>query len=124
MSFYSISDDIKYAAIADNVVMREKELFAYDLNISNYTAMLANLPQGDWPSDLVQYQTSTLDQVPDELDETVSQYQYRDRLRLLIKTEKAERAKSFSVYQALLGQLPANTKDQLIAEAIVRANGG
>jgi len=53
----------------------------------------------------------------------VSQYQYRDRLRYLIKTEKAERGKSFLVYEALLAQLPADQRDTLMAEAIARASG-
>jgi hypothetical protein len=61
--------------------------------------------------------------VPDEFDDIVSQYQYRDRIRYLLKTEKAERAKSFRVYEALLAQLPADRRDTLMAEAIARASG-
>jgi hypothetical protein len=121
--FYSVSNEDKYKILADNAVMREKEVMAYDINIANYTAMVAGLPEGDWPADLVQYKTATLDLVPDELDDIVSQYQYRDRLRYLIKTEKAERAKSFRVYEALLAQLPEDQRDTLMAEAIARTSG-
>jgi hypothetical protein len=121
--FYSVNNEDKYKILADNAVMREKEVMAYDINIANYTAMVAGLPEGDWPAELVQYKTATLDLVPDELDDIVSQYQYRDRLRYLIKTEKAERSKSFRVYEALLAQLPEDQRDTLMAEAIARASG-
>lgn len=120
--FYSVSNADKYNILADNAVMREREIMTYDINIANYTAMVASLPEGDWPEHLVQYTAATLDQVPDEFDDIVSQYQYRDRLRYLIKTEKAERAKSFRVYEALIAQLPEDQRDALMAEAIARAS--
>ena len=119
--FYSVSNTDKYNILADNIVMREKEIMSYDINIANYTAMLAALPDDEWPSHLVQSKAATLDQVPDEFDDIVSQYQYRDRLRYLIKTEKAERAKSFRVYEALVTQLPEADRDNLIAAAIARS---
>lgn len=122
--FYSVSNADKYNILADNIVMREKEIMSYDINITNYTAMLAALPQDDWPSHLAQYANATLDQVPDEFDDIVSQYQYRDRLRFLIKTEKAERAKSFRVYEALVAQLPEAERDTLITAAIARLQQG
>ena len=122
--FYSVSNADKYNILADNIVMREKEIMSYDINITNYTAMLAALPQDDWPSHLAQYANATLDQVPDEFDDIVSQYQYRDRLRFLIKTEKAERAKSFRVYEALIAQLPEAERDTLITAAIARLQQG
>lgn len=122
--FYSVSNADKYNILADNIVMREKEIMSYDINITNYTAMLAALPQDDWPSHLAQYANATLDQVPDEFDDIVSQYQYRDRLRFLIKTEKAERAKSFRVYEALIAQLPETERDTLITAAIARLQQG
>jgi hypothetical protein len=121
--FYSVSNNAKYPLLADNAVMREQEIMSYDINITNYTAMLASMPDGDWPEHLAQYKEATLDLVPDEFDDIVSQYQYRDRIRYLLKTEKAERAKSFRVYEALLAQLPADRRDTLMAEAIARASG-
>jgi hypothetical protein len=120
--FYSVSNTDKYNILADNVVIREREIMSYDINIANYTAMLAALPEDEWPSHLAQYRTATLDQVPDELDDIVSQYQYRDRLRYLVKTEKAERAKSFRVYEALIAQIPEAERDTLIGAAISRAS--
>jgi hypothetical protein len=120
--FYSISTADKIATIADAIIMREHEIFGYDTNITNYTVMLAALPQDDWPVNLAQYQYVTLDQVPDEHDDIVNQYQFRDRLRHLLKTERAERAKSYSVYQALIAQIPVAELDAVIAAAIARKN--
>lgn len=117
MSLYTINQQKKYETIAEAIVGREQELFHYDLNISNYETMLAALPEGEWPENIIQYRTSTLDQVPDELDQTVTDYQYRDRLRLLVKTERLERSKSHKVYEALLSQLPEDQKESLIAAA-------
>jgi hypothetical protein len=121
--FYSVSNNAKYPLLADNAVMREQEIMSYDINITNYTAMLASMPDDDWPEHLAQYKEATLDLVPDEFDDIVSQYQYRDRIRYLLKTEKAERAKSFRVYEALLAQLPEAERDNIMAAAISRANG-
>jgi hypothetical protein len=120
MAFYTISDQKKYDTIAEAIVGREQEIFHYELNITNYEAMLAALPSDDWPQNLVQYQRATLDQVPDEHDQTVTDYQYRDRLRLLVKTERLERSKSVKVYEALLAQLPEDQRESLIAAAHTR----
>ena len=120
MDFYTINQQQHLDTVAEAIVGREQEIYHYDLNITNYEAMLAALPSDDWPENLVQYQRSTLDQVPDELDQTVADYQYRDRLRLLLKTERLERSKSYRVYQALLAQLPEDQKETLIASAHTR----
>lgn len=117
---YTINDSNKKEAVAIAIVHREREVFSYDLNISNYEAMLASLPQGEWPANLAQYKNSTLDQVPDDLDQAVSEYQYRDRIRYLIKTERAERAKSWHVYQALLNQIPEAERADAIAAAVAK----
>ena len=120
---YSISNEDKYKTMADNVIMREREVADYDLNISNYTALLTTLPQEDWPEHLAQYKNvPSLDLVPDEFDDIVNEYQFRDRIRSLLKTEKRERMKAHQLMTVLLTQLPADRKDALIAEAIDRRN--
>ena len=121
MAFYSINPNAVLDAVADNAFHREHEIFSYDLNITNYETMLAAMPQDDWPAELAQYKDATLDLVPDDLDQIVSEYQYRDRIRYLIKTERAERAKSFAIYQALLSQIPEADRAQAIAQAQERA---
>lgn len=120
---YSLSQQDTYRVVADNIVMRESEIASYDLNISNYTTLLTTLPQDDWPDNIVQYKGMTdLDLVPDEFDDIVNEYNFRDRIRSLLKTEKRERLKSYQMYQVLLTQLPADLKDQYINEAIARRN--
>lgn len=122
MPFFTISNTQLSDTIAESIVHREQEIFAYDLNIVNYETALAGMPQDDWPEHLVQYQNSTLDQVPDEYDTIVSEYQFRDRLRYLLKTERAERLKTFKIYEALVAQLPADQIETLVAEAQARIN--
>lgn len=120
MEFYTITQSNITETIADAVVGREQEIFSYDINIGNYETMLPTLPQGAWPENLVQYQRSTLDQVPDELDQTVSDYQYRDRIKSLLKTERLERNKAVKIYQALLSQIPEADRVTVIAAAQAR----
>ena len=122
MPFYTINDTHLNDTIAEAIVHRERELFSYDLNIVNYETALAGMPQDDWPEHLAQYQTATLDQVPDEYDAIVSEYQFRDRLRYLLKTERAERLKTFKIYEALVARLPADQIETLVAEAQARIN--
>jgi hypothetical protein len=120
MEFYTINQTNVTNAIADAVVGREQELFSYDMNIVNYEIMLAALPEGEWPENLAQYKRSTLDQVPDQLDEIVNQYQYRDRIKMLLKTERLERSKSFKIYEALLSRIPEADRSSVIAAAQAR----
>ncbi len=125
MEYLSISQDDHKKNTADALVMRERELYQYDVNITNYTAMLADLPEGEWPENLVQYKGVPLEQVPDELDAEVDAYNYRDRLRKLLKTEKAERAKSLRVYETLLSQMDKNVVklQEEVDAAVIRIGG-
>lgn len=120
MPYYSITEEQRLNSIADQIILREGEVFSYDLNIANYTALISTLPDGDWPENIVQYKNATLDNVPDELDDVVAQYQLRDRFRYLIKTERAERAKSNAIYQAMITLLPEDRKQELINAAVAR----
>ena len=117
MTFYTITQQDTQNAIADAVVGREMEIFSYDMNIANYEIMLAGLPTEDWPAELLQYQFSTLDKVPDEFDQQVSDYQYRDRIKSLLKTELLERSKAQRIYEALVSRLPEESRAELIAAA-------
>ena len=117
MDFYTINQQKHYEIVASAIVGRELELYHYDLNITNYEAMLLVLPQGDWPENLAQYQKMSAEGIPHDVHDDVINYQYRDRLSLLLKTEKAERNKTYLVYQALLSQLPEDQKEALIAAA-------
>ena len=118
--YYSLNQNFANAATADAIISREQEIFFYELNISNYEQMLTKLPTDEWPAHLSQYKHSTLDQVPDEFDQIVSDYQQRDRLKALLKTERLERNKSVMIYETLIERLPAEIRDSEIQAAIAR----
>jgi hypothetical protein len=108
-------------ALADNVVYREREVHQYQINIDNYTVMLSALPQDDWPADIVQYkntQTENIPQsVPMETVQLIADYQYRDRLSYLLRTENIEQSKTKRVLVALKAQIPADQLEQMVADA-------
>jgi hypothetical protein len=122
MTFYTITQTQTTDAIADAIVGREAEIFSYDMNITNYEIMLEALPTDAWPENLTQYQRTSLDQVPDDLAVMVSDYQYRDRIRVLLKTERLERGKAHRIYQALLSRIPEQDRASVITAAQTRLN--
>jgi hypothetical protein len=97
---------------------REMEVYQYQINIDNYGVMLAALPQGDWPSNLANYKGTTTDALPESLDDSdvglIADYQYRDKLRNLLRSEKVEQSKASRVRDALKSQIGAEY-DALIA---------
>jgi hypothetical protein len=88
---------------------REMEIYQYQINVDNYTVMLAALPQENWPDDLVQYKEAAIDKLPESLDDdiilAISEHQYRDRIRNLLRTEKVEQSKATRVRDALKAQI-------------------
>lgn len=96
MKFISITQDDQDRIVAEAVVHREKEIWHYQLNINNYTAMLASLGAG----------------VLSEHDAA-----FRDKITALLGTEKIEQAKSMRVLDALLSQLPAGQAESLVLAA-------
>jgi len=97
---------------------REMEFYQYQINIDNYTVMLAALPQDSWPDALLPYKDAAIDKLPESFDDatvgSVSDYQYRDRLRTLLRTEKVEQGKSARVRDALKAQIGSDY-DALLA---------
>jgi hypothetical protein len=91
---------------------REMEIYQYQINVDNYAVMLAALPQESWPEDLVQYKEAAIDKLPESLDDdvvlTISEHQYRDRIRNLLRTEKVEQSKATRVRDALKAQIGAD----------------
>jgi hypothetical protein len=97
---------------------REMEVYQYQINVDNYTVMLASLPQGDWPSNLITYKNTVTEALPEHLDDVdvalVADYQYRDKIRNLLRSEKVEQGKAGRVRDALKSQIGADY-DALIA---------
>ena len=98
---------------------RELEIYQYQINVDNYGVMLAALPQGDWPEELIQYKDAAIDRLPESLDDEsvglVSDYQYRDRIRNLLRTEKVEQSKASRVRDALKIQIGSDYDSLLSA---------
>lgn len=85
--------------LAMAIEMRENEVYQYQTNINNYTAMLAACIQDPWPQRLLPYRGMGRDQLAqaiaddDDLD-LASQLAFRDELRFRIRSEKIECNKS------------------------------
>jgi hypothetical protein len=95
---------------------RVVEVYAYQTNIDNYTMMLAALPTDNIPGRLAPYSNVDVASLPHDMDDDdvqlISDYQYRDRLRTLLRTEKAEQNKSQRVLDSIKAQIgpTADTK--------------
>lgn len=104
-----ITDQEKLNNLVLHAYHREVEVQGYQVNIDNYTMMLSTLPSDEWPEDISQYMTSKMEDLPHSLtDEQVQSfvdYQYRDRLRNLLRTERAEQSKSIRLLDALKTQI-------------------
>lgn len=98
---------------------RELEIYQYQINIDNYTVMLAALPQEDWSDALAQYKGAAIDSLPSSLDETVitqiADFQYRDRLRNLLRTERVECGRAGKIRDALKTQIGVDYESLLAA---------
>jgi hypothetical protein len=85
--------------LAQAIEMREQEVYQYQTNINNYTAMLAACITDPWPQRLLPYRGMGRDQLAqaiaddDDLD-LASQLAFRDELRFRIRSEKMECSKS------------------------------
>jgi len=107
------------ANLTAHAYSRTMEVYSYQTNIDNYTAMLAALPSDSIPASLAQYASTDVPNLPPEMSDadvqTISDYQYRDKLRSLLRSEKVEQSKTSRVLDALKAQL-GPTADAMIDE--------
>lgn len=117
----TITTDDTLSALATNVVHREREVHQYQINIDNYTAMLSDLPSDSWPEAIAQYKNAPSDAIPFDVSlevvQLVADYQYRDRINQLLRSENIEQNKSKRVLNALKAQIPQDQLDSLVAAA-------
>lgn len=122
MAFETITEQDRMALLASNVVARDREIFGYQVNIDNYTAMLAALPAGEWPIGIAQYKGASIESLPAELSDVdvqlVADYAYRDKIRQLLRSEQVEQGKSKRVLAALKSQIPVAQYDALMTAAV------
>ena len=120
MEFISINEQDVKLDIARFIIIREREVYSYQFNIDNYTSILSTLPEGDWPDNIVGYRGVMVDNLPESLSiediETINNYNYRDRLRYLIRTETIERNKSIKLLESLKSRLTSEELATLIEQ--------
>ncbi|MEI6793869.1 MAG: hypothetical protein WCL05_01370 [Verrucomicrobiota bacterium] len=102
-----------------NAFHRGMEVYNYQMNIGNYTTMLMALPKGAWPDALAGYASTPVENIPPEIGDeeisAISDYQYRDKLRALLRTERVEQSKASRVLDALKVQIGADANDLIMA---------
>jgi len=115
-NFMTRTEADEHDAVMDAVAGRENELASYDANVAGYekqiTAMNAALP-AEWPAELAKYKGKSNEQIfamgaADADADLASQLNHRERVRMLLFTEKAERRKSELAYNHAVSQLPAD----------------
>lgn len=120
-----MTQEDKDAILIDNIIAREQEVHAYQVNIDNYMHLLDKLPS-KWPADLEPYRTLSRDalveQVPVDRMQEVSSLIFRDQIERRVKTEILEQTKSQHIYDALVATFsdPAALADKLAAAVAVK----
>lgn len=98
---------------------RELEVYAYQTNIDNYVTMLSALPSDNIPERLAAYANVDITSLPVDLSEEdvmlIADYQYRDRLRSLVRTEKVEQSKAKRILDSLKLQIGAGADSKIAA---------
>lgn len=120
MPLFSINDNDKKSIIVGQILNREREVFNYQTNIEHYETLLATLPQGEWPILIAGYKGQPIESVPVDLQSTVNDYNFRDRIIDVVATERQELNKAQKMLDALCLQLPGEDIQALINQALGR----
>ena len=119
-TFLTISESDNTDIISENIIHREREVYHYYFNIENYEALLETLPKGEWPETLVQYRGLSAEKIPDEVEDICNDLNYRDRIRLLLKTERQELKKAEAILNVLLEKIPKASREKAVGDALLR----
>ena len=116
--------------IMANIESREAELAAYDANIAIYTQQLAALsavPE-KMPENLERFKSKpnemiyALGATPEEAA-AASEFNHRERIKLLLFTEQEECKKSELAYAALLNALPKGSRRTAALDRLTAKKG-
>jgi len=108
--------------LAMSIEMRENEVYQYEANINNFTAMLATCTQEPWPQRLLPYKGMGRDQLAASIEndddlELASQLAFRDELKLRIRSERMECNKcKMMLTTAVASAVDINRIREIIAE--------
>ena len=97
--------------LAMSIEMRENEVYQYQANINNFTAMLATCTQEPWPQRLLPYKGMGRDQLAASIEddddlELASRLAFRDELKLRIRSEKMECNKCKMMLETAVASAP------------------
>jgi len=109
--------------IADAIVSRTYEVYGYDVNITNYEAILAVLPS-EWPEHLenlrILHPHDAAAQCPPEDIDLLADLQQRNQISALIQSERVERSKAQRILDAMDAQLTGPGRDAALQAAVDR----
>lgn len=119
-----ISNSKMISDLADAIVSRTYEVYAYDMNISNYEKMIAtfNVEISDEVKALSEfsYQEAIANCPEDKIEEFANLNHY-NHIKYLIKTEVIERTKTNNILEMLVSSLKDITTDEEYDAAITAA---
>lgn len=112
--FLTRQETDEHDAIVEAVAGRENELASYDNNVTGYEKQIAVLNSqlpAEWPETLLKFKGKSNEQIyimdgTDADKQLASSLNHRERVKMLLFTEKAERAKSELAYNHCLDCLP------------------
>lgn len=114
-----ITDDEHKDNLVAHAFGREREEYDYQVNIDNYTAILAGLPTGDVPTEIGPYMHLKVEDLPLSMDDAtvqlIADYQFRNRVQLLLRTERIEQSKTRRVKDVIKAQIGPDYDAKLVA---------
>lgn len=130
--YLALSDDERDDMVADAILARELEYASYALNVQNYTDLLASMSAlpAQWPPRIAAWKGKSRDEIAAGIDDPTDEalalaLAHRDRIKLLLKTERHERDKVETYHGQLLVRLPAGARrDAALARLAARRAGG
>lgn len=111
MDYLQLSEEERDEMLAEALYGREREHFAYEVEIQHHQQLLAQLPTGDWPGEIAYLKGLGRDAMvanarsQEDLD-AASAYADRDRIQGMLRASNIERARVERYHAATLAQLP------------------
>ncbi|MBF0261100.1 MAG: hypothetical protein HQL97_04550 [Magnetococcales bacterium] len=113
-----------HETIADQIILRQRSVAAYQANLDTFRTMLTALPDGAIPAGVQPYLTMRAEELPIDLDEVLVEqifaYQRRDSMQRRVRAERQQQAMEESVIAAMMAQIPEAEREQAIQDAAAR----
>lgn len=99
-----MSFQIETSVLNDNITARKEEVFFYQFNIDNFTAIIAKLPE-DWTEEALLAKTKLKEERTETEALLVAENEYREELKQLIIDNKVQQMRSQKVLDVLSERL-------------------